>query len=143
MMSPIGHAGQSERGVWLPLDLEDAIKRLHLKPPSRWNVFVAILLTWCHYGRREAWLTVRQIAAQTDLSERTVKAARADLIALGIVRPIGSRGKLAVVPEAIKARTGNYDPWHDDDGLNDRLHHDLRIGVPSHESSRPYPVSPA
>jgi hypothetical protein len=60
-------------------------------------VFLAVLFIWCRYGRKEAWLTAGKIAELTGLSERTVKAAIKDLVAIGVIRRIGRAGKFEVI----------------------------------------------
>jgi hypothetical protein len=102
------YGGQSARGAWVPWDLALAIGRLSLKPPSRWQVFFAVLFPWCRYG--EAWLTIGQIGDRTGLHKRTAQAALSDLIAQGILKRVGRYGKLVVVPEAITTRAGQDDP---------------------------------
>jgi hypothetical protein len=134
------NAGQSKHGAWVPWDLALAIGGLSLMPSSRWQVFVAVLFPWCRYG--EAWLTIEQISERTGLSKRTAQAAVSDLITGGLVRRIGRRGKLAVVPEAITTRKRNNDPRRYDDGPHDRLHRDLRIGDPGNGPSG-FPALPA
>jgi hypothetical protein len=123
------------------LELAESLVRLRLRPASRWNILLVVLFQWCRYGQKEAWLMVRQIAARTKLSERTVETALADLIKLGILRRVGRRGKLVVVPEALTIGTGNNDPRRDDDGPHDRRHRDLPNGDPSRGPSRPAPVN--
>ena len=76
----------SKFGAWIPWSIVEQVAKLRLRPASRWQVFVLILTTSCRYGRKEARLSVKQIAATTGLGERTVKAALADLIAAGHVR---------------------------------------------------------
>jgi hypothetical protein len=96
-----GRAAPSLSGIWIPADLAISLVRLNLTPPSRWQVFLLILIVWCRYGRKEAFLTIEQIAARVDLSERTAQAAVSDLIAWGLVSRVGRCGKLVVVPDAI------------------------------------------
>lgn len=82
----------------VPADVYERVVRLRdLRPASRWQVFLLILLTSCRFGGRPAYLSVADIAAKTGLSARTVKAALADLLAAGLVRRDG-RYKRLVVP---------------------------------------------
>jgi hypothetical protein len=138
LMRPGKHAGKPVHGAWLPWDLALAIGRLNLKPPSRWQVFLAILLPWARFG--EAWLTVGQICERTGLRKRAAQAALSDLIALGVVKRVGRYGRLVVVPEAITTRTRNSEPRRDDDGLPDR-HHGRRYGDLGRGPSRPAPAN--
>ena len=57
---------------------------------------MAILLVWCRYGRKEAWLTTKAIAALTGLSERTVASSVKDLIERKLIERIGRKGKFRV-----------------------------------------------
>ena len=94
-------------GVWVPQELVIALSRLRLKPPSRMSVLLEIVFTWCRYGRKEAWLEISQIAQATDLCQRTTQSSVSDLIAWGLIRRVGRRGKFVVVPEAITRLTEN------------------------------------
>jgi DNA-binding transcriptional regulator YhcF (GntR family) len=85
-----------EPGAWLPWPIAEQVCRLRLRPSSRWKVFLVVLFTWCRYGRREAWLTIPQIAQAAGVSERTVKAALKDLVASGVINRIGRTGKFTV-----------------------------------------------
>jgi hypothetical protein len=55
-----------------------------------------VLLTAARYGRGEAHLTVAKLVNVTNLSKRTVAAALADLIKLGLVERAERYGKLRV-----------------------------------------------
>lgn len=83
-------------GAWIPWDVVLQLPGLKLSPPSRWQVFLAVLFTSCRYGQRDALLTVLEIANRTGLSERTVKNAIGDLVACGAIRRTARRGRFAV-----------------------------------------------
>jgi Winged helix-turn-helix DNA-binding len=80
-MSPLNDAG-----AWVPWAVVEQLVALKLRPPSRWPVLLTVLLTSCRYGRRDARLSVAEIAERTGLSERTVKTALADLELAGLVQ---------------------------------------------------------
>ena len=74
------------QGVWIPREIAVCLPRLTLRPPSRWQVFMVVLLTWCRYGCTEARLSIQDICEATGLARRTVQAALAALISLGLVQ---------------------------------------------------------
>ena len=86
----------SERGAWLPWSVIEQLVKLRLRPASRWQVLLLLAATSCRYGRKEARRSVEEIADATGLSNRTVKAALADLIEAGFVRRVGRYRKLVV-----------------------------------------------
>jgi hypothetical protein len=86
----------SNPGAWVPWDVVERVVALRLRPPSRWQVFLVILFTSSRYGRRDARLSVAEIAARTGLSERTVKSAIGELCKAGLVRRTGRYRRLAV-----------------------------------------------
>lgn len=94
---PIKGAPGVGAGAWLPWPLVEIVCRLELRPPSVWQVFLAVLATWARYGRKEARLTVEDLEAMTGLSKRTVKATLAQLLGRGLLARNGRYGRLAVV----------------------------------------------
>jgi hypothetical protein len=89
-------ASRPNLGAWVPWLVAERIPRLDLRPPSRWRVFIAVLMTAARYGRGEAHLAVDDLVTWTNLSKRTVKAALADLIEQGLVERVGRYGNLRV-----------------------------------------------
>lgn len=81
-------------GSWLPWDVMLQVVKLRLRPASRWQVYLVILLTSCRYGSRDAILTTADLALRTGLSERTVKDAIRDLVAKKLVRRTSRYRKL-------------------------------------------------
>lgn len=73
-------------GAWLPWAVVEGAVRLDLRLPSRHRVYWLLVCLACRYGGGEVRRSVREIAAATGLSERTVKAALAELIRDGHVR---------------------------------------------------------
>jgi hypothetical protein len=94
---PIKRAPGVGAGAWLPWPVVEAVCKLNLRPPSVWQVFLAVLATWARYGLKEARLTVEDLGAMTGLSQRTVKAALAQLRERGLVARNGRYGRLVVV----------------------------------------------
>ena len=86
----------SKPGAWVPWPVVEQVARLRLRPASRWQVFLLLLCVSCRFGRREARLSVKEIATRTGLSERTVKSALADLAKRGLIRRQGRYRKLVV-----------------------------------------------
>lgn len=80
----------------VPWGVTAELVRTRLKPSSRWQVYLLILMTSLRFGGRAAHLTSRQIAAATGLSERTVRAAVTALVAAGLVARPSRYGKLTV-----------------------------------------------
>lgn len=99
-------SGPHSPGVWLPNDIERALRRLRLKPVSRMSVLLEITFTWCRYGRKEAWLTTAKIADETGWSLRTVKEAVKELLGLGIIKRVG-RGRLVLLPDVLIQKSQN------------------------------------
>ena len=89
------------QGVWIPREIAVCLPRLTLRPPSRWQVFMVVLLTWCRYGCTEARLSIQDICEATGLARRTVQAALAALISLGWSDCAGRQRCLVVIPEAL------------------------------------------
>lgn len=85
-----------EVGAWVPWPLVERVVRLKLEPPSRWQVFLVVLLTSCRFGGGEARLSVAEIAERTELSERTVRSSLADLARAGLVARPSRYRKLVV-----------------------------------------------
>lgn len=83
-------------GAWLPWPVVQRAVKLRLRPASRWQVYLLLLCVSCRFGGKEVRLSVAEIAERTGLSERTVKAALAGLIAAGHVRRLGRYRKLLV-----------------------------------------------
>lgn len=104
----------NEYGSWLPWSVVMQAVKFRLRPASRWQVYLLLLCTSCRFGGKEARLSVAEIAAKTGLSERTVKAALADLIAAGHVRRLGRYRKLvvtAITPISTPALTSISTPF--------------------------------
>ena len=93
----------SDEGVRLSAAVVRALPRLALSPPSRYRVFLAVLLAAarCREGS-EARLSISDLAHLTSLAPRTVKAALADLRARGLVERIGRYRRLRILlPEPV------------------------------------------
>lgn len=78
----------------MPWPAAEALLRQRPGAGSRWQVLLAVALTSCRYGDRDALLEVSDVARLTGLSERTVKAALAELMASGLVMRVGRYGRL-------------------------------------------------
>lgn len=88
-------------GAWVPWEIASRLPRIDLRPQSRWQVFLAVLMTWCRYGCQEAKLGVRDLCQITGLSARTVKSSLADLESHGLVRRVGRYGRLTIIVDAL------------------------------------------
>ena len=82
-----------------------ALPHLDLSPPSRWRVFLALVLdasdkTRC--GDLVAELSIADLAHTTGLCPRTVKAATADLCARGLVERVGRYRYLRIILPVVK-----------------------------------------
>ncbi len=86
----------SDHGAWVPWAVVERLATIKLRPTSRWQVLLVILLTSCRYGRRDARLSIAEIADRTKLSESTVKSAINDLCKAGLVRRTSRYRRLAV-----------------------------------------------
>ena len=91
-----GHRPRGEPGVWLPWGLAADVLRRRLRPPSRWQVFLAVLMTQMRYGGTEAHLGAKEIALMTGLAVSTVKRAVSGLLADGILHRPSKRLRLVV-----------------------------------------------
>ena len=87
----------SNPGAWIPWDIATATVSLRLTPASRWQVFMAVLLTSARYGGRDARLSTADISEVTGLSQRTVKSSVRDLCAAGLLRRTARYRRLAVL----------------------------------------------
>lgn len=103
------HGAANGVGAWVPWEVAEAVMRLGLKPASHWQVFMAIVFTWCRYGQGEARLTVAGLAEQTGLGTRTVQAAITNLIERKLVARIGRYGRLCVTVPVGKNAPGSAD----------------------------------
>ena len=83
-------------GVWLPESVSTALPRLDLSPPSRWRVFLALVLDAAKRETDVAELAVEDLVHTTALAPRTVKAALADLRARGLVERVGRYRRLRI-----------------------------------------------
>jgi hypothetical protein len=83
-------------GVWLPESVSTALPRLDLSPPSRWRVFLALVLDAAKRETDVAELAVADLVHTTALAPRTVKAALADLRARGLVERVGRYRRLRI-----------------------------------------------
>jgi len=89
------------QGAWVPLEIAVCLPRLTLRRASQWQVFSAVFITWCRYGRNEARLSIKEICEATGLARRTVQKALAELIAMGVIRRVARQRRLIIVPEAL------------------------------------------
>jgi hypothetical protein len=60
-----------------------------LRPPSRWRVFLAVLITTARYGGRGRRLSVDDLSWMTGLAHRTVKGAVAELVRRKLIARVG------------------------------------------------------
>ena len=93
-------------GSWLPLTVAECLPRLRLRPSSRSQVFLAVLIVWCRFGCGEARLSILDISTMTGLAPGTVKGALADLLARGLLKRLGRYKRLAVDVKALRMRAG-------------------------------------
>jgi len=77
------------KGAWLTWPNALAVCRLDLRPPSLWQVFLAVSFTSARYGGGEARLSIDDLCRMTGLAPRTVKGAVADLIARKLLVRVG------------------------------------------------------
>jgi len=83
-------------GIWLPESVSATLPRLDLSPPSRWRVFLALVLDAAKRETDVAELAVEDLVHTTSLAPRTVKAALADLRARGLVERVGRYRRLRI-----------------------------------------------
>jgi len=88
-------------GAWVPWEIATRLPQMNLRPQSRWQVFLAVLMTWLRYGRTEAKLSIQDICRITGLSARTVKVSLGDLESCGLVRRVGRYKRLIIVVDAM------------------------------------------
>jgi hypothetical protein len=60
-----------------------------LRPPSRWRVFLAVLVTTARHGGRGRRLSVDDLSRMTGLAHRTVKGALAELVRRKLLIRVG------------------------------------------------------
>ena len=107
--APLGaaHQRRQEYGAWLPWATAETLCRLKLRPPSAWQVFLAVMLTNARYNGRAAHLGVADLAKMTGLSLSTVKRALANLLKGGLlVRPERNQ-RLQAVLGPVQEPTGS------------------------------------
>ncbi len=83
-------------GAWLDWSTVSILCKLDLRPPSLWQVFLAVSFTSARYGGRDAKLRIDDLCRMTDLASRTVKGAVAELIARNLLSRVGRYGCLRV-----------------------------------------------
>ena len=99
--TPVRSGGKP--GAWLDWPTVSILCRLDLRPPSLWQVFMAVLLTSLRYGGGDARLSVDDLSLMTGLSARTVKGAVAALIGRGLLTRVRRYGCLRVNFPAVSA----------------------------------------
>jgi hypothetical protein len=111
------HDSTPELGA-TPLDrlacvLESRARSPEVWGEATWLVLLAHVMHGCRDGR--AWPLVPTLAAKLNLQPRVVKAARARLIAAGLLEPMGPRrgGRSRSTPYQVvpDARPGDADRW--------------------------------
>ena len=93
-------------GAWIPWDIAEQLPRISLRPPSRCQVFLVVLMVWCRFGRKTAKLSIKDISQSTGLAVRTVSNALAGLFKLGILRRVGRYEHLDVDVDALRRMAG-------------------------------------
>jgi hypothetical protein len=89
-----GPPATRQPGAWLAWSAVSALCRLDLRPPSSWQVLLAVVSTSARYGGREARLGIDDLCRLTGLAPRTVKRAVAALIARKLLVRVGRYGRL-------------------------------------------------
>ena len=89
-------ASRGKPGAWLDWSKVSILCQLDLRPPSLWQVFLAVLFTSTRYGGREARLSIDDLCGMTGLASRTVKGAVVALIGRGLLTRVGRYGCLRV-----------------------------------------------
>lgn len=83
-----GNPNQKLQGAWVTWGYVEKIAKLPIKRNSEWRILMCVLLHVVRYGGNNAFLSCKNIADFTNLSERTVKSSVASLIKLGmLIRP--------------------------------------------------------
>ena len=92
------HRGaHSKAGAWLPWPVVASLLQLRLRPCSRWQVFLAVLLTSARYNGQDAKLGIDDLCDLTGLAPRTVKSAVSALCKSGLLVRV-RRSRLLRVP---------------------------------------------
>lgn len=95
-ISTTDNGTHKKTGAWLPWSVVEPLLRLRLRPCSRWQVYLAALLTSARYGGRDAKLGIDDICRITGLAPRTVKGAISDLQKSGLIVREGRARRLSV-----------------------------------------------
>ena len=88
---------RNRAGAWLPWSVVKTLLQLRLRPGSRWQVYLAVVLTSARYGGKDAKLGIDDLCDLTGLSPRTVKSAVAVLCKSGLLVRV-RRSRLLPVP---------------------------------------------
>lgn len=73
-------------GAWISWNAIEQLLKIRLRTGSRWQVLLAVVMTWFRYGQITARLSISDISLKTGLSQRTVNNALAELFAFGVIR---------------------------------------------------------
>ena len=90
-------SNKKRAGAWLPWSVAESLLRMRLRPCSRWQVYLAVLLVSARYGNQDAKLRIDDICEITGLAPRTVKGAVSALCKSGLIVREG-RTRLLSVP---------------------------------------------
>ena len=84
-----------EESIGIPASVAGKLAKLDIKRPSSWRVLITIIGEATASGN-DAHLRISDIAGATNLCERTVKTAVAELVAAGIIVRVGRVGRFSV-----------------------------------------------
>jgi hypothetical protein len=91
-----------ENGSWIPWEIAECLPPLRLRPASSSQVFLAVLVVWCRFGRTVAKLSIADIGTMTGLAPRTVKGSLTNLIDRGLLKRSGRYKGLVVDVKTLK-----------------------------------------